>query len=62
MAVPENNAVVRLEGWHESWLIFAAYDLVVFVLFYFCFKVPNDKHESAKAIDSTFADPENDLV
>lgn len=62
MAVPENNAVVRLEGWHESWLIFAAYALVVFVLFYFCFKVPNDKHESTKAIDSTFADPENDLV
>ena len=29
-----------LDGFHESWLIFAAYALVVFVLFYFCFKQP----------------------
>lgn len=29
-----------IEGWHHSWLIFATYALIVFVMFYFCFKNP----------------------
>lgn len=33
-----------LDGWHTSWLIFAAYAAVVAVLFFFCFKAkPADK-------------------
>ena len=33
-----------LDGWHTSWLIFAAYAAVVTVLFFFCFKAkPADK-------------------
>lgn len=32
-----------INGWHHSWLIFAAYSLVVLVLFYFIFKNPNKK-------------------
>ena len=37
---PGLDATQKLAGYHESWLIFAAYALVVFVLFYFCFKTP----------------------
>lgn len=38
---PEGAA--QIDGWHESWLIFAAYALVVAVLFAFIFK---DNHKS----------------
>lgn len=51
----------QLEGWHESWLIFAAYALVVGVLFFFIFKenrkekkfadISADKAETAKTTD-----------
>ena len=34
----ENNPVAQLEGWHLSWLIFAAYALIVVVLFALIFK------------------------
>jgi MFS family permease len=34
------DATQKLAGWHESWLIFAAYALVVGILFYFIFKEP----------------------
>lgn len=34
---PGLDAVAKLDGYKESWLIFAAYALVVFVAFYFCF-------------------------
>lgn len=37
-ALPEDDAVGRLNGWHESWLIFAAYALVVAILFWICFR------------------------
>ena len=33
-----DNPTAQLDGWHESWLIFAAYALVVAVLFMFIFK------------------------
>lgn len=49
----ENNPVAQLEGWHESWLIFAAYALVVAILFAFIFK--DNKRETIskdEAIDS----------
>jgi len=42
MSIPSTDAVARLGGWHTSWLIFAAYALVVFVLFYFIFKSPKE--------------------
>lgn len=49
-AVQESDAVGRLAGWHHSWLIFAAYAMVVFVLFYFCFQAPKaDKNQIKKA-------------
>lgn len=35
--------VEQIEGWHESWLIFAAYALVVGILFAFIFKEKADR-------------------
>lgn len=32
------DAMEQVQGWHTSWLIFAAYALVVAVLFVFCFR------------------------
>lgn len=40
---PGLDAVAKLDGYKESWLIFAAYALVVFVAFYFCFHEKKDK-------------------
>ena len=40
----------QLNGWHTSWLIFAAYALVVAVLFMFIFKAPKAADESKKEI------------
>lgn len=37
-AFPPEDTVARLEGWHTSWLIFAAYALVVFILFTLIFR------------------------
>ena len=62
MAVPETEPVRRLAGWHESWLIFTAYALVVFVMFCIIFKAPKDDVADIKAADATAADPENDAV
>lgn len=38
----------QLDGWHESWLIFAAYALIVGVLFWIVFKErkPEERHEA----------------
>lgn len=33
-----DNPTAQLNGWHESWLIFAAYALVVAILFWICFR------------------------
>jgi len=38
--VPGLNSLQQLEGWRESWFIFATYALVVAVLFFFIFKEP----------------------
>ena len=35
---PDTPAAVQLPGWRESWMIFAAYALVIAVLFFFIFK------------------------
>lgn len=40
--VPGLDATAQLQGWRESWFIFAAYALVVAVLFYFIFKQPKE--------------------
>lgn len=48
------NAVQQLEGWRISWFIFAAYALVVGVLFYFIFK-ENNIHPSKLQINEAEA-------
>ncbi len=48
---PGLDPVQQLDGWRESWFIFAAYALVVAVLFYFIFKQPKDQNTSARAVD-----------
>lgn len=48
-------ADVQLPGWRESWIIFAAYALVIAVLFYFVFKDNDNKakaHELQSAEDA----------
>lgn len=40
----------QLSGWHESWLIFAAYGLVVAILFMLIFKDNTSKKEGAREI------------
>lgn len=48
----------QIQGWHTSWLIFAAYALVVFVLFYFIFKNPNKKQPTRAEVEAEeSADP-----
>ena len=42
----------KLAGFHEAWLIFAGYALVVFVLFCLIFKAPKD-HKQAQAVTAT---------
>lgn len=49
-SLPEKDVVGRLEGWHESWLIFAAYALIVAVAFWIIFK-DNDKKKKAITTD-----------
>ncbi len=44
--VGDSSGVARMEGWSQSWMIFAAYALVVAVLFAIVFKY---KHEPEKA-------------
>ena len=44
--VGDSVGVARMEGWSESWLIFAGYALVVAILFALVFKY---KHEPEKA-------------
>lgn len=44
-----DNAALQLPGWRESWFIFAAYALVVAVLFFFIF---HDKHEKGQLTHS----------
>lgn len=41
--VPEISPMQELAGWHESWLIFAAYSLVVAILFALIFKENDPK-------------------
>ena len=45
------GSAAQIDGWHHSWLIFAAYSLVVFVLFYFIFKNPK-KGDDARDIQT----------
>lgn len=52
----------QLDGWHNSWLIFAAYALIVAVLFMLIFRAPKtdktDKTDIKQAESSTLSDPE----
>lgn len=48
---PGLDTAQQLEGWRESWLIFAAYALVVAVLFYFIFKDNNKSVPAPSAAD-----------
>ncbi len=41
----------QLTGWHTSWLIFAAYALVVAILFMIIFRAPKDNGETKKQIE-----------
>lgn len=41
----------KVEGWHTSWLIFAAYALVVSVLFLLVFKYKHNPNESSVSTD-----------
>ena len=36
------DRLTQLDGWHTSWLIFAAYAAIVAILFYFCFKTKKE--------------------
>lgn len=45
---PGLDAVQQLEGWRESWFIFAAYALVVAVLFFFIFKSPKETETNSE--------------
>ncbi len=44
---PSLDLQQQLSGWHNSWLIFAAYALVVALLFMIIFKEPKDNAEKA---------------
>ena len=59
MSRPETDYVGRLNGWHESWLIFAAYALIVAILFYFCFKKPGTEASKSEIEKSENADAED---
>lgn len=49
----DTNPTAQLEGWHLSWLIFAAYALVVAILFALIFKdTPSKSISKDQAIDS----------
>ena len=52
-SIPETDPAARLDGWHTSWLIFAAYALVVAVLFMIIFKDNTKaKMSEAEAVDN----------
>ena len=46
------TGLAKLEGFQESWLIFAAYALVVFVAFYFCFHDDKKGGKNAVKVDA----------
>ena len=47
----DKTGLAKLEGFQESWLIFAAYALVVFVAFYFCFHDDKKGGKNAVKVD-----------
>lgn len=52
MQYTEAQAHAVADGWHRAWLIFAAYALVVAVLFYIFFKNPNKVVNINKAVET----------
>ena len=50
--VPGIDAEAQLAGWRESWFIFAAYALVVAILFYFIFKQPKNEADTTRDIEA----------
>ena len=57
---PGLDAVQQLDGWRTSWYIFAAYALIVGVLFFFIFK-DKDHNATAKQIDQAEEIPTTDI-
>ena len=48
----KDNPAAQLEGWHTSWLIFAAYALVVAIAFWICFRDnKKEKLSEKEAVD-----------
>ena len=54
--------MAQIEGWHQSWLIFAGYALVVAVLFMFIFKDPKIGTVSPDAIKQAREDGDADAA
>lgn len=48
---PDLSLAQQLHGWHESWLIFAAYALIVGILFWILFKDNTKKKEPAPSAE-----------
>lgn len=48
---PDLSLARQLHGWHESWLIFAAYALIVGILFWILFKDNTKKKEPAPSAE-----------
>lgn len=58
---PTASAAANLPGWQHSWFIFAAYALVISVLFVFVFRAPKHEHPEIsenKAYEVGGGDPE----
>ena len=56
---PGLDAVQQLQGWRESWLIFAGYALVVAVLFWIVFKEQKSEQDKKKLQPASAGDNQN---
>lgn len=60
LARPEG--VAQINGWHESWLIFASYALVVAILFWIFFRDNEHQSQTLQVKDRILNDPEGMTV
>ena len=51
------GSIEQAEGWSQAWMIFAAYALVVAVLFFFIFKNPKKQIDNKSVREAEAADP-----
>lgn len=56
---PAASAIDNLPGWQTSWYIFAAYALVISILFVFIFKAPKDSIHRISKAEIAEADSDN---